>query len=412
MTKKVFQTLIIPDVPGVYFFLGKQKKILYIGKATSLKTRIASYFDQNLRDKRSELIEKMIHEAVTVEWTTTESVLEALLLEVNLIRTHKPYYNTRSKDDKSYNHVVITRDDYPRVLVVRGKDLQRNENQQKYTHIFGPFPNGIEFRNALKILKKLFKVYDIQDVNIEKPHSKVARGKIDFNRQIGLFPENISKDEYAKNIKHILLFFQGKKKQLISDLEREMMRYAKMEAFEKAQHVKRQLHALRHIQDVALIRDDVRQYTDNSSFRIEGYDVAHHGGKQTVGVCVVVIGDQVRNDLYRKFFIAEAAQPDDPASLVHILKRRLKHAEWLLPNLIVVDGNEIQKKAAEKVLKEMGLMIPVVGVVKDEHHKPKSIVGLTTLIKTHKNSILLANAEAHRFAITYHTKRKNLSFLA
>ena len=123
MTKELLTKKKLPDSPGVYFFLGPRKEILYIGKATSLKNRVRSYFAADISEKRSELIEKMVVEAHFIEYTSTDSVLEALILETNLIRTHKPRYNSRSKDDKSYNHLIITNEEWPRVLVVRGKDL-------------------------------------------------------------------------------------------------------------------------------------------------------------------------------------------------------------------------------------------------------------------------------------------------
>src|SRR5690606_17947213 len=119
MNKEDLSKKKIPDAPGVYFFLGRNKEVLYIGKATSLKNRIRSYFAPDLRVKRSALIEKMVLEAKKVEWTETDSVLEALIVETNLIRTHKPAYNTIAKDDKSYNHLIITDEEWPRVLVVR-----------------------------------------------------------------------------------------------------------------------------------------------------------------------------------------------------------------------------------------------------------------------------------------------------
>src|SRR3989344_8407708 len=121
MTSQDLQKLKLPDTPGVYFFLGKRKRILYIGKATSLRSRVRSYFAGDILKKRSALIEQMIAEAETVEWKETDSVLEALIIETNLIRTHKPRYNTVAKDDKSFNHLVITNEEFPRVLVVRGK---------------------------------------------------------------------------------------------------------------------------------------------------------------------------------------------------------------------------------------------------------------------------------------------------
>ncbi len=120
MTKEQVTKKKLPDAPGVYFFLGARKEILYIGKATSLKSRVRSYFADDIKEKRSELIETMVREARTVDCTETDSVLEALILETNLIRTHKPRYNTISKDDQCFNHLGITNEEWALVLVVRG----------------------------------------------------------------------------------------------------------------------------------------------------------------------------------------------------------------------------------------------------------------------------------------------------
>ncbi|HEY4506091.1 MAG TPA: GIY-YIG nuclease family protein, partial [Candidatus Paceibacterota bacterium] len=117
----------LPDKPGVYFFLrkaedkSKGKEILYIGKAASLRSRVRSYFSNDIVLKRSAAIGKMVQEATKVDYKVTDSVLEALILEAELIKKHKPYYNVREKDDRSFNFVVITDEEYPRVLVMRGK---------------------------------------------------------------------------------------------------------------------------------------------------------------------------------------------------------------------------------------------------------------------------------------------------
>lgn len=108
----------IPDTPGVYFFLDGRKKILYIGKATSLRDRIRSYFAKDLHDTRGPVLVKMLERAKSLDWRQTGSVLEALILEANLIRNYKPAHNTDLKDDKSWNYVVITKEDFPRVLLV------------------------------------------------------------------------------------------------------------------------------------------------------------------------------------------------------------------------------------------------------------------------------------------------------
>ncbi len=400
----------LPDAPGVYFFLGSKKEILYIGKATSLQNRVRSYFTKDLKGKRSELIEKMVAEAKTVDWTETESVLEALILETNLIRTHKPRYNTIAKDDKSYNHLVITNEEWPRVLVVRGKDLTEQFNAEEIMYEFGPFPSGSLFKEALKIVKKLFKFYDTaKPLGEEK--SKVVKGKIDFNRQIGLYPDEENREEYQTTINHIKLFFEGKKDVIIKDLKQSMLLAAKAEEFEIANQLKKKIFALQHIQDVSLLKDDARIYRDEKTVRMEAYDVAHLGGDDMVGVMTVIEGGEPKKSEYRKFKIKSVDRSNDPGALKEILQRRLAHTEWPYPQVIVVDGSTAQKNAAEWVLRKIGVVIPVVAVVKDERHKPERIIAAKKLLTTYEDDILLANAEAHRFAVNYHRQKRNKKFL-
>ena len=407
MTKEQLSKAKLPDAPGVYFFLGTRKEILYIGKATSLKNRVRSYFTPDLVEKRSPLIVNMVNEAKTIEYTETDSVLEALILESNLIRTHKPRFNTIAKDDKSYNHLIITNEDWPRVLVVRGKDLTEQYGEDEILYHFGPFTSGILFREALKIIRRLFKYYDSEQP-IGSERTKLARGKIDFNRQIGLYPSEENRAAYMRTIRHIRLFFEGKKRQIINELQKDMMRLAKHEEFEAAERVKRKIFALEHIQDVALIRDDMRQYRDDRSTRIEAYDIAHHQGSDMVGVMTVVEGGEPQKSEYRKFKIQSVHQSNDTAALREVLRRRLGHHEWPYPDIIVVDGSTAQKNAAERVLREHHITIPVVAVVKDERHKPIRVLAPVSIRRDHEQAILHANAESHRFAISYHRSKRKL----
>ncbi len=403
MEKEKLAKLKLPDTPGVYFFLGARKEILYIGKATSLKNRVRSYFANDIVEKRSPLIEQMVALAKTVEHTATDSVLEALILETNLIRSHKPKYNTKSKDDKSYNHLIITNEEWPRVLVVRGKDLTEKYSSDEIKYHFGPFPSGSLFREAIKIVRKLFQFYDTKEA-VDAPLSKFARGKIDFNRQIGLYPDQQNRTEYLRTIRHIKLFFEGKKHKILAELEHDMMKAAKAEKFEEAGRLKKKIFALNHIQDIALIKTEHHVYRDEKSVRIEAYDIAHLAGKDMVGVMTVVDSGEADKNEYRKFKIKTLSDANDPAALREVLRRRFEHTEWPYPHIIVADGNIIQKNAIEGVLKEFNVSIPVVAVVKDERHKASRLMGPEMLLKQHKLEILLANAEAHRFAINYFRK--------
>ncbi|OGG59152.1 hypothetical protein A3C89_01970 [Candidatus Kaiserbacteria bacterium RIFCSPHIGHO2_02_FULL_50_50] len=392
----------LPEAPGVYFFMGKRREILYIGKATSLRDRVRSYFSSDIAEVRSPLIAQMIAEAVRIETTPTDSVLEALLLETNLIRTHKPKYNTLSKDDKSYNHLIITNEEFPRVLVVRGKDLSSYPEDTRL-HTFGPFPQGTLFKEALKIVRELFQFYD--DRAKLGSGSSYRRGVVSFNRQIGLYPKDVDRDVYLQTVRHLALFFEGKKEVILRELEQEMLRLAKLQKFEEAAQVKRKIFALTHIHDVALMKKEFRTYHDEKRMRVEGYDVAHLQGEAMVGVMTVCEGGEPVPSEYRSFTIRSLTASNDPAALREVLSRRLEHPEWHYPHVIVVDGSTAQKNAAEKVLREAGVVIPVVGVVKDEHHKPKRLIGPANVIRQHHDTIIRVNAEAHRFSISLHRKK-------
>jgi len=404
MTIQDIKIINIPDYPGVYFFK-HGSKILYIGKATSLADRVKSYFVTDVTLSRGPKIVKMLDEATAISWQKTDSVLEALILESQLIKKHSPIYNTREKDDKSYNYVLITEETFPRIFTIRERELLQKGHSfilknERMKESFGPFPHGTQLREALAIIRKIFPFRD----------KKAADKNQDrFYQMLGLSP-NISSDiaqkEYAKTIRNIILFFQGKKEKILHALEKDMHIYAKKREFEKANDIKKQLFALQHIQDVALIHDDAKQVA-NQNFRIEAYDVAHLGGASSVGVMTVVIDGELEKNDYRKFILHQPIQGSDTHALREILERRFNHSEWRYPNLIVVDGSVAQKNVAEKFLIKIGSTIPVVALTKDEHHKPKEIRGNKKLAQTFEKEILLANAEAHRFAITFHRNKIN-----
>lgn len=432
----------LPEAPGVYFFMGPRKEILYIGKAASLRDRVRSYFSSDLLESRGERLVRMVEIATSIDCRQTDSVLEALIYESNLIRTHKPEYNTLSKDDKSYNYVVITKEEFPRVMLMRGKELAASSERRSASHspdarglklaaVFGPFPQGMQLRIAMKIIRRIFPYRDEKCVPCGQQRSAssdrlAARCRPCFNRQIRLCPGvcsgEVSREEYARTIRHIRLFFDGKKKTLLRELERAMKRAAKEERFEDASKYKRQMFALSHIQDVSLIRDEYRvpsRVMSNAfdpaspefvphGIRIEAYDVAHMRGSAAYGVMVVVEnGEAIKSD-YRLFRLRATKAGDDPGGLREVLSRRLPHDEWPMPRIIVVDGGTAQMNVAEKLLGEHGMAIPVVGVVKDAGHRPRELrLGTHAnreFANLHEREIILANSEAHRFAITRHRK--------
>lgn len=412
MKSQDVKKLNMPDTPGVYFWK-KGKEVLYVGKATSLRDRVRSYFAPDLIDTRGPGILDMVTQTDTIEWQETGSVLEALILEANLIKKLQPKYNVKEKDNKSFYQVIITDELLPRVIAVRTRDLKVMELTGRISRInfdgkikysFGPFPSGSVLRDALKIIRKIFPFID--NVSAKKDNQE-------FYKQLGLFPQG-ARAEYLKNITNIKLFFEGKKTKVLKSLEQEMKKHAKKQEFELAEIAKRKIAALNHINDVSLIRDEnleIKQGQANGSFRIEAYDIAHLSGKNTVGVMTVVTNGVVDKSQYRKFIIKSGRGNDDYGNLAELLNRRFGHPEWGMPDLVVIDGGIGQYNATMTTLQGLAIQVPIVSVIKDDRHKPKGFHGQESWIKKHKKSILLANSESHRFAIGFHTQQRTRDFL-
>ncbi len=420
MTREELNKFKLPDSPGVYIFkLGK--KILYIGKAASLRDRVRSYFSADLGKSRSPTIVRMVEEANSLDWQTTDSVLEALILEANLIKRHQPPYNVDEKDNKSFNYLVITKEDFPRVLIVRGRELFSGSKQAtsyKLAAIYGPFPQGGSLKEALKIVRKIFPYRDkctpcSQGGSLLRTRMLLVHCKPCFNRQIGLCPGvcsgEMSNAVYAHTIRNIKELFSGNFHGLKRRLAREMHASAKSERYEEAQVLRQQISALEHIRDVSLIKDESR-ISSGGGARIEAFDVAHTSGTETVAVMTVVNNGEMVKAAYRKFKI-QTATNDDVASLTEALTRRLNHPEWPLPRVFVVDGGKGQMNAAKNILKKAGIEVPLVGVVKNEFHKPQRLIGDERAIEAYERDILLANNEAHRFGIEWHRKRRQRGLL-
>ncbi|MEK7604816.1 MAG: UvrB/UvrC motif-containing protein [Patescibacteria group bacterium] len=413
----------LPDVPGVYLF--KQgRKVLYVGKATSLRDRVRSYFDDDLIATRGPRIVDMVTQAKGMIYHTTPTVLEALVKEAALIKKYMPPANSDGKDDKTFLYAVITDEEIPRVLAIRGKDIDFENKTAflppascKLLSIFGPFPSGPQLREGLRLIRKIFPFFDTPRPVGQK--SKHQQARIEFNTQIEQYPRDmrftltssigenkVNLKRYRRTIKRVALFLGGKTKELRHMLEREMKSAAAEERFEDAAEARRQLFALDHIQDVSLIKDENRyqQYVSIETklgYRIEAYDTAHLAGTNAIGVMVVVEdGVPVKRE-YRTFRIRGVKKNDDVGSLKEILIRRFNHPEWPFPAAIVVDGGAPQKRAAESVIAAAGLSIGVAAVVKDERHRPREVLGARRAGVSEADAVL-ANAEAHRFSLSRH----------
>jgi excinuclease ABC subunit C len=441
----------LPPNPGVYTFFDDKKKILYIGKATNLKSRVSSYFALTPSPSPkgrggifSRPIEAMIHKVADIKIQETDSVLEALILESNLIKKFQPKYNVERKDDKSFSYVAITKEEFPRVLILRETELYNPSVPSGHLplikggarggveNFFGPYTSKKQLEIALKIIRKIFPYHSNKQ--------KTEKGCLDFQlgRCSGPYADAISKTDYAQNIHGIKMILEGKKKNLIKSLKREMQDHSKKNEFEKAAELRNKIFALKHIQDVALISEPYptsilplkRGGREGRGLRIEAYDISNISGQYAVGSMVVFSDGEPDKSQYRKFKIKTIEGSNDVGMMAEVLFRRFRHSEWPRPDLILLDGGKGQLSMGEHVLKELKLEVPMVAVTKGKDRKIFNFFGYAKSGKARqfsppaggfndfsneifkdKNLIQRIMNEAHRFAISYHKKLRKNNFL-
>lgn len=436
-----------PNSPGVYLMKNCHGEIIYIGKAASLKNRVSSYFERP-HDSR---IEKLIDEIKSIDYQTIPTVIEALVLEANLIKKYQPKYNVKEKDDKSFLYLGFTKENFPRTILLRKPELEkiieanlgdgqrprtpktgvnwRSNGVKRLLKIFGPFTSASSLRAALDILRKIFPYRDC----VVFPKRPCLQYHL---LRCGAPCANlISKNEYKKNIKNLILFFEGKKEKIIKNLKKQMAIESKKENFEEAVRLRNQIFALNHIQDVAVIAKDESQITKREKGidvfgRIEGYDVSNISGASPTGSMVVFENGKPNKKEYRKFRIKTWTTPNDVAMMKEVITRRLQHTKsetrnskfktdkWQLPNLIIIDGGWGQINAVSEVLAEQKIRIPIVGIAKGFDRKQDRLIynkenlELGRIAEQYKNLFLQIRDEAHRFAKSYHrTLRKKKMFI-
>ncbi len=400
----------LPKSPGVYEFRGKNGEVLYIGKATSLRDRARSYF--NLRRDADPRIARMVENIADVCVHKTDTVLEALILEANLIKKLQPKYNVRERDDKSMGYFVITKEDFPRVVIPWKTELGKVAAKR----IYGPYASKHQMGVALKIMRRIFPFHSGKQ--------KTEKGCLDYEigRCPGPYAGAITKKDYLKNINGIEMILRGQKKRLISRLKKEMKDYSKKSEYEKAAEIRNRIFALEHIQDVALIASDEKFQIPNSKFqkiRIEGYDVSNIGGEYAVGSMAVFINGKTDKDQYRKFKIRTVAGADDVGMMREVLMRRFRN-DWPKPDIIVLDGGKGHLNMAQRALNDFKLNIPIIAVAKGPKRKKLDIYQSKFLLEylgrneelRKKYNLVLSDKkllerirnEAHRFAVSYHRK--------
>lgn len=364
----------IPSQPGVYFWLDKDETVLYVGRATSLKNRLSQYFQKDIEPR----IAEMVATAKNLRWLVCDSLLEAIILEAKYIKEYWPKYNVVDRDNRSFLYVVIPGGDYPKPIIVRGQDLKKfPESKAK---VFGPYQSRTLLSNALRLIRPIF------------PWSNCVpkSGKACFDYQIGLCPgaciETITPAAYKKNINNLILLLSGERTRLLKKLAKENPNQAK---------------ALKHLQDVSLLtRED--NLSEKKLSRIEGYDISHLNGQEAYGSMVVFSGGEADKNEYRLFKIKDAPRGDDERALTEVLLRRLKHKEWQVPELIMIDGGAPQISFISRELSKININIPLVGISKFGGDKLVFTRGASAnfkeLAKNIKPTLLKLREEAHRFA--------------
>ncbi len=408
----------LPAAPGVYFHKSADGEVIYVGKAAVLKNRVRQYFHKTQKDPKTIAL---VREIADTDWIMVDTEMDALFLESEMIKRYKPKWNILLRDDKTVSYVRIDmKSPVPYV------SFTRTPQDDKATYI-GPFYGKVAIEKALRILRKVFPYYD-------KPYD----GKKTLNTDLGLTPGievgKTTAKTYKQNLRKLRLYLEGGRHKLLKELEKQMNQAAQNQEFEKAAELRGQLFGLRELQKKIVFSD--KEFLDISSDqaltelqtllhlpepprRIEGYDVSHQSGTNVVGSMVVFVNGASDRSEYRKFKLRHQ-QNDDTANLLEIIERRLKHEEWLFPDLVILDGGIGQVNAVKDLLAEH--QIPVIGRDKSGDHtrnagveiiapKPEGYKRFSLSSSSHIAKLISRiDDEAHRFAITYHTllKRKNM----
>lgn len=429
----------LPQVPGSYIFKDSTGKVIYIGKAKNLRSRVKSYFTIKIPSdfKTAELV-KRIND---IEFIKVDSEFEAIILEAELIKKYRPKYNIVLKDDRSRIYIVIRNDPvlvsgkkylFPKVITARKPEILDKDI------VFGPFPNNTVVKNILLTSRKIF---PFRDCSFGKFSKYKKLGNPCLYGHLGVCPSpcilNSDQDikSYKKNILGIKNILSGKSSGFVSRLEKKMDESSKNQEYEDAAEYRNLLQKFYYVQKTFR---DAEEYMENpylvddmskksieeirdflpiltkTPFRIECYDISNISGKEAVGSMVVAINGKIEKSEYKRFRIRFKDRPDDFGMMYEVLFRRLsrekpgnREKSWGMPNLIVVDGGKPQVSAGTEVMENIGIHIPLVGIAKKFEtlvYKNEGSFVESKISEESQGMRLLINLrdESHRFAQSYH----------
>jgi len=426
---------IVPSKPGVYLMRDRERRIIYIGKANSLKKRLSDWFraSANLEPR----LGGMIASVSDVEYIQTRNEQDALILENNLIKYFHPPYNIQWRDDKSYPHLKLTlAEPFPRLLFTR----KIRDDGSRY---FGPYVSARSLRQTLRTIQRVFPLAKCTPRQFRMvANSGKSTSCIDYNMGQCLAPctGNITKDEYHKIVDHVIMFLSGQTGELLSALRDEMSVASKGLNYERAKLIKQRIEAIEriaakiHLRKIGEKELELLKREKNKSAqamaemialgralhlikkpeRVEAYDISNISGQYAVAGRVVFLAGQPVPELYRKYRIKTVAGVNDVAMMKEVIRRRIKHiqnGEEPTPDLIIVDGGKGQLNAAQKAAKEAKVQdIPLAAIAKREEiiYTPDGETGIR-LPRTSPALHLVQRIrdEAHRFAISYHRRLRH-----
>ena len=413
MNKQLQQKLkTLPRSPGVYFHKSASGEIIYIGKAAVLKNRVRQYF-QSGKDFDAKT-RALVAEIYDTDWIETESEIDALFLESEMIKRYMPRYNILLRDDKSQTFVRIDmKSEWPTV------SFTRNPADDGAEYI-GPFYNGFALKKALRYLRRVFPYLTRQ----RRP------GQSKLDEDLGLSPRlSDGSVAYKASLRKLISYIKGNRKAIAAELERDMKTAAGLHDFERAADLRNKLSAMRELQRRVCFGD--KEFLDISKdkaladlakllglkdipARIEGYDISHMSGRQVVSSMVVFTNGASDRAEYRKFKVSE--KNDDTGNIHQTIFRRLSERNlksWGRPDLLLIDGGKGQLAAAIKARNERGVTVPIVSIAKREEellvHKIGSQIDTAFIeqIRSQLRTDVMVHEDGDVYVVNLHPSQRN-----
>jgi excinuclease ABC subunit C len=413
-----------PAGPGVYLMKDSLGRVLYVGKAKNLRNRASHYFTQAAAlDRRTMDLVKVIAD---IDFLPAESEVDAVLLEARLVKDIQPRFNVDLKDDKSFPYLqIFMREDFPRVEFTRTP-------RRRGVRLYGPFTSAKSLRLAIQVLQRIFQFRTCSlDIRIDDPRWRWFRPCLLHSIRQCTAPCNfrVTKEAYRKQIRALRLVLEGKKARLLKEMEDEMREASAAMQFEKAARLRDDIQALRTLADRGDVDRDVQPQVFWLEPRkgllglrkilglpkvpriIEGVDIAHLGGDETVASLVMFIDGLPFKPGYRRFRIRTVAGVDDFASIREVVSRRFRptsrrEEERVFPDILLIDGGKGQLSAAQESFAVLGIEPPqMLSLAKREEEVFRPGDSEPLRMSRHAASLRLlqyVRDEAHRFAQHYH----------